>query len=690
MKARRSSLRAFLALCVIALVGMSGSSMLTAQSLGSFELVAQSSWVDQGGIFNAQVRVAGADADSTVMFEVLAPWEDRGAFLTADTSGAETLLTVGPIVLSEVQDTSNEVIGLEVEVGRQSTTPAPPQNDESDDVPNAAPRLITNGEPAVYPLVASLLTADGEVIDSFVSSIIHLPRRPVRSTLATSLILESPIGNSIDTDGASTLTTDEIAELLILVEAIAQHPNDNVSLSITGETLLSLQRTESPEATEILEMIGNGFSADQLLPEPFTQLEEQAWIDAGLTNELVDLYARSAQATAELTGIEPNGSVVVLDSTVTSAGLAELQSLGVEGIVADPGVFEPVDPVFFPESLTTRFLVPAPDIDPLPAMAFDNDLANHFVAGNGAVIDANRMLADLTLLSFQYPDTSQGAFVRPPADWLPDATFLNVLLSGLERIPSINSTSPEQVLAITSFTPARGIDSLSPPLQRELQPEQAPDDLRAYRTEFSQAQATIEAWSTVIASNTEDVGRLNELLELSTSSDHDDTDRNAYIDQIYSIIDTQRIDSITTPPTETITLTGRRSDVPILIDNNLDSDTAVLLLLDSEKLDFPEGREIDAVLTPGSNRIEVPIEARGSGDSPIRIQVFSPDRSILLGSSEIVVRLLAFSGVGVLIGGVAILVLLGWWLRHLRSARGTVKDSTANPDSKDSGELIGV
>ncbi len=690
MKARRSSLRAFLALCVIALVGMSGSSMLTAQSLGSFELVAQSSWVDQGGIFNAQVRVAGADADSTVMFEVLAPWEDRGAFLTADTSGAETLLTVGPIVLSEVQDTSNEVIGLEVEVGRQSTTPAPPQNDESDDVSNAAPRLITNGEPAVYPLVASLLTADGEVIDSFVSSIIHLPRRPVRSTLATSLILESPIGNSIDTDGASTLTTDEIAELLILVEAIAQHPNDNVSLSITGETLLSLQRTESPEATEILEMIGNGFSADQLLPEPFTQLEEQAWIDAGLTNELVDLYARSAQATAELTGIEPNGSVVVLDSTVTSAGLAELQSLGVEGIVADPGVFEPVDPVFFPESLTTRFLVPAPDIDPLPAMAFDNDLANHFVAGNGAVIDANRMLADLTLLSFQYPDTSQGAFVRPPADWLPDATFLNVLLSGLERIPSINSTSPEQVLAITSFTPARGIDSLSPPLQRELQPEQAPDDLRAYRTEFSQAQATIEAWSTVIASNTEDVGRLNELLELSTSSDHDDTDRNAYIDQIYSIIDTQRIDSITTPPTETITLTGRRSDVPILIDNNLDSDTAVLLLLDSEKLDFPEGREIDAVLTPGSNRIEVPIEARGSGDSPIRIQVFSPDRSILLGSSEIVVRLLAFSGVGVLIGGVAILVLLGWWLRHLRSARGTVKDSTANPDSKDSGELIGV
>lgn len=690
MKARRSSLRAFLALCVIALVGMSGSSMLTAQSLGSFELVAQSSWVDQGGIFNAQVRVAGADADSTVMFEVLAPWEDRGAFLTADTSGAETLLTVGPIVLSEVQDTSNEVIGLEVEVGRQSTTPAPPQNDESDDVPNAAPRLITNGEPAVYPLVASLLTADGEVIDSFVSSIIHLPRRPVRSTLATSLILESPIGNSIDTDGASTLTADEIAELLILVEAIAQHPNDNVSLSITGETLLSLQRTESPEATEILEMIGNGFSAEQLLPEPFTQLEEQAWIDAGLTNELVDLYARSAQATAELTGIEPNGSVVVLDSTVTSAGLAELQSLGVEGIVADPEVFEPVDPVFFPESLTTRFLVPAPDIDPLPAMAFDNDLANHFVAGNGAVIDANRMLADLTLLSFQYPDTSQGAFVRPPADWLPDATFLNVLLSGLERIPSINSTSPEQVLAITSFTPARGIDSLSPPLQRELQPEQAPDDLRAYRTEFSQAQATIEAWSTVIASNTEDVGRLNELLELSTSSDHDDTDRNAYIDQIYSIIDTQRIDSITTPPTETITLTGRRSDVPILIDNNLDSDTAVLLLLDSEKLDFPEGREIDAVLTPGSNRIEVPIEARGSGDSPIRIQVFSPDRSILLGSSEIVVRLLAFSGVGVLIGGVAILVLLGWWLRHLRSARGTVKDSTANPDSKDSGELIGV
>ena len=681
--------RTLVVVTIAAAASLSGSPALNAQSLGSIELVAQSSWVDEGGIFNAQVRVAGADPESTVIFEILGPWENRGAFLDRDVAEAETLLTVGPTVLSEVQDTSNEVIGLEVEVSRQPPVIPTPEELE-DDAAAPAPALLTTGDPAVYPLVASLLTADGEIIDSFVSSIIHLPRRPIGSALATSLILESPIGTSIDIEGLSTLTREDIAELSILVEAIAQHPNDNVSLSITGETLLSLQRSQLLEAREILDMIRDSFSADQLVPQPFSALEEQAWIDAGLTRELVDLYKRSEEATIDITGIEPNGSVAVLDSTVTSAGLAELLRLGVEGIVAESAVFEPLDDAFFPESLTTRFLVPAPGVEPLPAMVFDTDLANHFVAGDSAVIDANRMLADLTLLSLQHPNTAQGAFVRPPPDWIPDATFLNVLLNGLERIPSVDSTSPENVLANTTFAPARGIDSLSPPLQRDLLPQRSPVDLRAYRTEFSQAQATIEAWSTVIASNTQDVGRLNELLELSTNGEHGETQRNAYIDQIYNIIDTQRTDSITTPATETITLTGRRSEVPIVIDNNLDTDTAVLLVLDSEKLDFPEGREIDAVLTPGSNRIEVPIEARGSGDSPIRIQVFSPDRSILLGSAEIVVRLLAFSGVGVLIGGLAILVLLGWWLRHLRSARGTVEDSTAHPDSQDSGELIGV
>ena len=406
---------------------------------------------------------------------------------------------------------------------------------------------------------------------------------------------------------------------------------------------------------------------------------------------LAELYERNQEITEQLTGLSPDNAVAVLDPSLTADGLAELQQLGINGAIVEPTHLEPLDNETFPEPLTTRFLVPAPGIDPVPTMAIDLDLGGHFLSTDPVPVAANGFLAELTLLSIQQPNVAKGVVVRPPRGWVPDSSFLNIVLSGIERIPTLTGATLEEALAETTFAPSDGLNTLSPPLRRELRPQIAPTDLRSFRTEFNQAQTTIDAWATVIASDESSVERLNELLELSTSSDHDEVQRSAFIEQIYNIIDTQKDGSITTPPVETITLTGRTSNVPVLIDNNLGIDARVILVLDSEKLDFPEGREVDAVLTPGSNRIEVPIETRGSGDSPIRIQVFSPDRSVLLGSSEVVVRAFAFSGVGVVIGIIAILVLVGWWLRHHGKDGDTVGDDVhARPDSEDSGELIGV
>ena len=130
--------------------------------------------------------------------------------------------------------------------------------------------------------------------------------------------------------------------------------------------------------------------------------------------------------------------------------------------------------------------------------------------------------------------------------------------------------------------------------------------------------------------------------------------------------------------------------MPIVVENNLSVNASVLLVLDSEKLAFPDGRELPVVLTPGPNRIDIAIEALASGDSPIRIQVLSPDRSILLGSSEVLVRTFAFSGVGLIIGISAIVVLLLWWLRHLRSSRDTVETLPDSPTSAQTEESLGV
>ena len=93
-----------------------------AQTGGSIELVAQSSWVDDGGIFNIQVRVAGASQDSSVQLRVFSPWTDRDNFLRRVLDEEQVpLLDLEPVLLRNAQDTSNEVLGLEFLVDGPNT-----------------------------------------------------------------------------------------------------------------------------------------------------------------------------------------------------------------------------------------------------------------------------------------------------------------------------------------------------------------------------------------------------------------------------------------------------------------------------------------------------------------------------------------------------------------------------------------
>ena len=672
------------------------SSPVAGQDVGSLELVAQSAWVDDGGIYDIQVRVAGADPDSSVVLRIYPPWPERDDFLRKDLAeDLQPVLELEPVMLGDVQGTSNEVLGFEVAVA------GPDVPVEEEDEANPIRVLRTEGGSAVHPVEVSLYNADGDLSDQFLTSLIELPRGQRNAPLRTAIVLEASLPPMATPTGVAPIDDDALASLAIIVDAIAQHPDADVALSVSPEALVGLAATNTDETIRILDQLRDSLDPKQLLPNPYSEVEEQAWLDAGLDDELLELYSAGSEATAAIIGVEPESSAMLLDRTVDEQGLEilidrsnEEDSFGVQGIIVRPAQITTLNNELFPQALTTRFVIPTTDGSTVPALVANGGLSNHFINPGGATYNANRLLADLTMLSLQNADVRQAVVVNPPADWIPDATFLNVMLTGIERIPAIRGASPFDALSDTAFTPSRGIGTLGPPLQREIRPQRQAQDLLSFRTEFSQAQAAIASWSTVIAADQDSLGRLQELLRVSTDYRLTSGQRNEYIDAIYSVIDDQKDGSITTPESETITLTGRVSEVPIVVENNLGVDAAVLLVLDSEKLDFPNGQAIDIVLKPGPNRIDIPIEALASGDSPIRIQVFSPDRSVTLGSSEVLVRTFAFSGVGLVIGVVAIIVLLLWWLQHLRSTRDTVKPppnaTTPAGSTADTEEPIGV
>ena len=687
-----------------------------AQTPGSIELVAQRSWVDDGGIFNIQVRVAGASPESAVVLRVYSPWLERDDFLRQDLGGdREVLLELDPVILGDTQNLTNEVIGLELLIDgpltrlqetviRTESVPVesaeggsgvePVATPEPEPAEEQIPVLTSDGGSAVYPIEVLLIDVDGEVTDSFLTTLIELPRRDLRSPLNVSIVLEAEAPSLTTTNIPEDFDPETLADLATLSTTFAQHPNANMALSISPETLLALSRDDSEDARSILEQLRASLTSAQILPNPLTEVQEQAWFDADFTERLVELYEAGSDATIETLGIEPDPSIILLDPTINGAGVGQIEQLGSRGAIIRADQLTRLNRVTFPEALTTSFLVESNDpiIDPIPALVTDNDLAAHFTNPGRSVGNANRLLADLVLLSLQNDGGREGVVVNPPVDWKPDASFLNVLLSGLERIPIIQGATPLQTLAETEITPRLGIGTVSGPLIRQLNPSIQAESLRSFRTEFSQASNAIDSWSTVIVDDSDSRQRLDQLLHLSTDHRLDDGQQEQFIEAIYSLIDLQRETAVTTPASETITLTGREAVVPIVLENNLNTNATVLLRLSSEELDFPEGVEIIDSLTPGPNRVEIPITARASGDSPIRIQVLSPDGLILLGTTEVLVRTVAFSGVGIAIGAIAIIVLLVWWLRHDRDGDDTVVQ-LPREDNEPSGaieEVIGV
>lgn len=701
---RRRSIALLQSIVVIAVLGLAmilpSAPRLNAQSLGSVELVAQTSWIDDGGIFNLQVRAAGAAPDSTVVLRVYEPWVERNDFLDRDlANNSGVLLELEPVLLGEAQQASNEVLGFEILIdGPNTRTEIPLVTPEQSvdglgdpedlEQPEIIPALVTDGSSSVYPLEVVLLDSDGLPTDSFLSSIIVLPRRDLRPPLNVAMIFDPTGQEPARPNETLTVSNDVLRDFAILNNMIAQHPDTNVSLSVSPETLIEIHGDQRPDVVAIIQGFRDNLTADQLLPHPLTPVEEQAWIEVGLVDDLHDLYDAGDEAVASILQVEPQRSVMLLDQTVDGDSLDEVLELGVQGLIVRPSQIEPLDTDVFPRALTTRFLVnidqqarQGDNPDAIPALVADAGLQSHFTDPGGAVLNANRVLADLVLLSLQEGGGRASVVVAPPSSWRPDSNFLNVLLGGIERVPTLEAVTPIDALANTEITPSLGVGTLSGPLRRDLTPPVQAESLRSFRTEFSQARNAIESWATVIGDDNVARSQLDRLLHLSTDHRLTDAERNVYIEAVFAEIDQQKDAAITTPESETITLTGRETDVPIVVENTLETNATVLMLLSSEELDFRDSAEIVRSLEPGPNRIEIPITARASGDSPIRIQVLSPDGLILLGSTEILVRTFAFSGLGIAIGTIAILVLLVWWVRHVRESRDNV-DSLS--------EVIGV
>ena len=126
---------------------------------------------------------------------------------------------------------------------------------------------------------------------------------------------------------------------------------------------------------------------------------------------------------------------------------------------------------------------------------------------------------------------------------------------------------------------------------------------------------------------------------------------------------------IEVPNPRTITLTSRSGVIPLTFRNETGHPVNIRVVLDSDKLFFPQGSVLDLALEPKSSTWRVPVEARTSGTFPVKLEVTSTNGVLPISHRRLEVRSTFVSTLGIVLMGSAVLFLAVWWGIDLRRRR---------------------
>jgi hypothetical protein len=663
----------------------------TADARPRVRLLAQTPWVGITGTFTMQLGLPGAPPGSSISVRLYDDVSKGGRLHYLDTLRGDNLgnplhapFNV-PIANLPIDDAGAVTASYEIATDRQ---------------PFIGFELRQSG---VYPLVVSLVAPGGRELDSFHTAIIRLPEAANNESAPLAVAVIAPLDGQVAlrTDNTDNLDEDTAAGIDDTVASLAAHPSVPLTVAPKPETIAALGRRDKRNGTDTIGQLRGALDQRQVLGEPYVTLDTGALTAAGMTDDLLQQLNNGTDSLADELGTRPDRRTWLVDNTTSPAALAKLRELGVDQVVVPEQQLAPLDAKVFDRALTRSFELDVAG-QRTRAVVSDATLRFHVGATDDPVLNANQLVADLAVLSFDQPAFKRGAVLTLPDYGDTPKPFLDALLDALGDQPSADTgvktiMSPVTLDGLFSFVePAgqnggrgagAGVARPEPTLVRPWT-SQPPASLGSYPNQLQLARNSVAGYQSMLGDlpdRDQRLASLERLLEVSADSGLDPGRRQQYLDAVVAFVNGQA-DAVSIPEQPRVTLTSSEGEVPVEVDNNLDYPVHVQLSLSSDKIDFLDRSTFPATLQPGSNRISIPVRTKSSGLFPVTVTATSPDGGLPMSSNKLSVRSTAISGLGLVLTIAAGLFLALWWARNFRTRRRSKRLVTDPTDLADAGD----
>lgn len=615
----------------------------------AFELASQSIWIANEDVFFVNFRLIDAPDDSTVDINIGLPIRSRSALLDrlAEPSTGMGLQQISRLSIPEPD--ANGITSLQIATtsSQLPATETPGQ-----------PRLLLSSE-GVYPVSLVLRDSDGSSLDTIHTFLVRTPQPDSNQPpLLVSTVLSASGALAVSPEGIVDLGPSE-RSLQVLAEVFDPRirPQPLAAVSIDPHLVDALAISERPEHASLLARLQQATINRQITSNTYVPLDSDAWIDQDLSLQIGWQIEAGAAVLDGFLGSQTDRSTMVLTTSASPELLHRLHRERVDLVLVPDTLLDPAnEPVS--TSAKTSFLLPALD-DPMEAVAIDSAVTAHFTRGESIDAAPYLVLADLAVRWFEDPQQLRGIAMAPPLDAMPDSAGLGVLLDEISASPILSSVNPSTLA-----------ESLEPEVLRRVRPA----DVNGFGEDYKAAlidgqriarsyQNMVDPIATVGTPERQLIETLDRALLLSGTYGLTETERDAYLAVVAQTV-RETVAAIQPPSLQRITLTSRSENIPMLIRNSLDHDVIVRLDLNSDKLDFPDGDSLLWRLSPGVNQVQVPVQAKTSGDAVLEIKINSPTGLLALGESQLTVRATSLSGAGIGIAAAALAILLIWWARN--------------------------